>query len=375
MQDKALELTYFLEECKRKMFQLIQSKLIKINTKYNKQIKQIKDSFQCPKNVKIDEVRVQDLIKIAKDISNPQNQQLFLDKLQTGLNIWNEENDQLLREKLQKAHPLIKTEIKNLRLQIQDLAKQIQQLQTEQYNPKRKKENQLKQIEEKIKSSIINLNNNNNQITSQLIINQNNQRTKDSQLQQLEDQLKSKDDQLQQLDDQLKQMDNKFQFLIQNQNYQKLIFGFDYSLFYKKGRKQQQMNLNQFIKEVQMDWIIIHFGINIMERSGYIFGGYSPCQWQKDKGWVQDDILSYFCFHKRMIKSILSNKIQNNMLLNVYLVMDLCMEVVGTQFKEGSSNLGLSYQWDKYENKQSNHLFGQAKPNVTECEIFELKFI
>ncbi|CAD8128930.1 unnamed protein product [Paramecium sonneborni] len=115
MQERALQLTNFLEECKRKMTQLLQSKLMKINTKTNKQIKQIKESFKSPKDARILEVSVQDLINIAQDISNSQNQELFSDQLQARFNQWNEENGQFLKELELTFFSLIIIEQKGLR--------------------------------------------------------------------------------------------------------------------------------------------------------------------------------------------------------------------------------------------------------------------
>ncbi|CAD8080687.1 unnamed protein product [Paramecium sonneborni] len=239
-QDKALELTNFLEECKQKMFLLAQSISMKINQKTKNQIQQIKDTFQIPKNVRIDEVSVQDLIKIAKDISSPQNQEQFLELLQTGFNKWNEENDQILKEfelklfclinelqskkdkknnsledYMQTTHPIIKTEILSLRHQIEEQEKQIikipmkenqlkakdnQQQQLE--NQLKSKENQIKQLEGLLKQKDEQL----KQLESQL-------QTKDNQLKQSENLLKSKNNQIKQLEEQFKQQDSQLKQL------------------------------------------------------------------------------------------------------------------------------------------------------------------
>ncbi|CAD8118081.1 unnamed protein product [Paramecium primaurelia] len=155
--------------------------------------------------------------------------------------------------------------------------------------------------------------------------------------------------------------------------------GLNYFLFYKRNQKKQQKNQNQFIKETEMDQMVIHFGINVM--SGYIFGGYSPCQWQQNKNnYVQDDTLSSFLFSQTH-DQIYPLK-QDQKCHAIYCNSGYGPTFGGghdiqitSDFKDGYSKLGHSYQWDKYENKYSTNLFGQDKPNISECEIFELKFV
>ncbi|CAD8153683.1 unnamed protein product [Paramecium pentaurelia] len=115
-------------------------------------------------------------------------------------------------------------------------------------------------------------------------------------------------------------------------------------------------------------------------QNGYIFGGYSSCQWQQNKSYVQDDTLSSFLFSQTHDQIYPLKQDQKQYAIycssgsgprfgcghDIYIAAD---------FKDGYSNLGHSYQWDKYENNQSTHLFGQDKPNISECEIFELKFV
>ncbi|CAD8213818.1 unnamed protein product [Paramecium octaurelia] len=161
-----------------------------------------------------------------------------------------------------------------------------------------------------------------------------------------------------------------------------MIFGFDYSLYYKKNQKKQQKNRNQFIQEVEMDQTKINFGTDAMlsSQSGYIFGGYSPCQWQQNLGsYVQDDTLSSFLFsqtHGQIYPlrqdrkySIYSSSGYGPTFGNGHDIY------IASDFKDGYSNLGYAYQWDQYQNQKSSHLFGQDKPNITECEIYELKLI
>ncbi|CAD8119489.1 unnamed protein product [Paramecium primaurelia] len=117
-------------------------------------------------------------------------------------------------------------------------------------------------------------------------------------------------------------------------------------------------------------------------QSGYIFGGYSPCQWQCNlNSYVQDDTLSSFLFSQThdqiysLKQDLKSRAIYCNSGYGPTFGGGHDIYINAHDFKEGSSNLGYSYQWDKYENKRSTHLFGQDKPNISECEIFELKFV
>ncbi|CAD8130993.1 unnamed protein product [Paramecium sonneborni] len=165
---------------------------------------------------------------------------------------------------------------------------------------------------------------------------------------------------------------------VQNQSYQKTIFGFDYSLLYKKNQKKQQKNHNQFIKEAEMDSMLIHFGINVMERSEYIFGGYSPCQQQKNQGYVQDDTLSSFLFSQThsQIYPLKQDRKQCAICCQSFCGPtfggghDL---LINSDFKSNCSNLGNSYECNQQGDK-ATYLSGQDK-SIKECEIFELKFL
>ncbi|CAD8214094.1 unnamed protein product [Paramecium octaurelia] len=115
-------------------------------------------------------------------------------------------------------------------------------------------------------------------------------------------------------------------------------------------------------------------------QSGYIFGGYSPCRWQNNTSYVQDDTLSSFIFsqtHDSIYPLILDKKKYAIYCNSGYGPCfgdghDIC---INSDFKDGYSNIGNSYKLDKYDNKKSTHIFGQEKSNITECEIFEIKFI
>ncbi|CAD8201881.1 unnamed protein product [Paramecium pentaurelia] len=113
-------------------------------------------------------------------------------------------------------------------------------------------------------------------------------------------------------------------------------------------------------------------------KSGNIFGAFSPCQWIQNKDdYVQDDTLSSFLFtqtHNQFYPLKEANKANAIYSYSSYGPTfgghDL---YIGTDFQSGSSSLGTTYQCDQYQIPDATiHLFGQATPNLEECEIFEL---
>ncbi|CAD8103172.1 unnamed protein product [Paramecium primaurelia] len=114
-------------------------------------------------------------------------------------------------------------------------------------------------------------------------------------------------------------------------------------------------------------------------KSGNIFGAFSPCQWLQNKNaYVQDDTLSSFLFtqtHNQFYPLKEANKANAIYSYSSYGPTfgsghDL---YIGTDFQSGSSSLGTTYQCDQYQIPDATiHLFGQATPNLEECEIFEL---
>ncbi|CAD8177437.1 unnamed protein product [Paramecium octaurelia] len=117
-------------------------------------------------------------------------------------------------------------------------------------------------------------------------------------------------------------------------------------------------------------------------QSGHIFGGYSPCKWQQNlNNNVQDDTLSSFIFsqtHDQIYSLKLENKqnaISSWSSHGPRFGGGCDLAINSNDLQDGYSKLGHSYQWDKYQNSSSTHLFGQDKPQITECEIFELNFL
>ncbi|CAD8201958.1 unnamed protein product [Paramecium pentaurelia] len=114
-------------------------------------------------------------------------------------------------------------------------------------------------------------------------------------------------------------------------------------------------------------------------KSGNIFGAYTPCQWlEKQNGYVSDDTLSSFLFsqtHNQFFPLKEANKANaiyrhqsyGPSFGNGYDIH------IGSDFTSGSSALGTAYQIDQYQiQNTSTHLFGQATPDLEECEILEL---
>ncbi|CAK63493.1 unnamed protein product (macronuclear) [Paramecium tetraurelia] len=113
-------------------------------------------------------------------------------------------------------------------------------------------------------------------------------------------------------------------------------------------------------------------------KSGYIFGGFSPCQWQQNlNNYVQDNTMSSFIFsqtHDQIYYLKDANKAQaiycHQSNGPIFGSNDMQL---GADFQSGQSNLGTSYQCDQYQTAAKNtQLFGQTTPNLAECEIYQI---
>ncbi|CAD8214790.1 unnamed protein product [Paramecium pentaurelia] len=115
-------------------------------------------------------------------------------------------------------------------------------------------------------------------------------------------------------------------------------------------------------------------------KSGYIFGGFSPCKWQQQQyksQSINDDSLSSFIFsqtHDQIYPLKQAQKFyaiccsaNNGLAFGRDLVID-------SNFQNGSSYLGETYYWDDQykQNDQKIHLFGSLTPNITELEVYEV---
>ncbi|CAD8167847.1 unnamed protein product [Paramecium pentaurelia] len=117
-------------------------------------------------------------------------------------------------------------------------------------------------------------------------------------------------------------------------------------------------------------------------KSDHIFGGYSPCIWESCSGkYVADHTLSSFIFsqsHDQIYPlkydakqyAIYCNSNYGPSFGNGYDIK------IGSDFADGYSKLGISYSFPNY--KYGNYdpdLFGQIKPEIKECQIYELSFV
>lgn len=46
---------------------------------------------------------------------------------------------------------------------------------------------------------------------------------------------------------------------------------------------------------------------------------------------------------------------------------------ISTDFINGSSDLGQTYSWNQNQGGNNTYLYGGEKPNIEECEVFEIE--
>ncbi|CAD8172217.1 unnamed protein product [Paramecium pentaurelia] len=118
-------------------------------------------------------------------------------------------------------------------------------------------------------------------------------------------------------------------------------------------------------------------------KSYYIFGAYSPCKWESCNGkYIEDNTLSSFIFSQThdQVYPLKQDQKQNAIYCNSSSYgpvfgggFDI---IIDSNFTDGYCKLGSSYQFDQYKNgSEDPYLFGQNKPEITECEIYELQFV
>ncbi|CAD8185151.1 unnamed protein product [Paramecium octaurelia] len=139
------------------------------------------------------------------------------------------------------------------------------------------------------------------------------------------------------------------------------------------------LNEQSFWKEVNnKDNLLMIF----QSKSDYIFGAYSPCKWVNNLNtYVQDDTLSSFIFSQTH-NQIYPLK-QDRKQYAIYSYSGVGPTFGGGydfwisgNFSDGYCKLGHSYQFDQYKNQSEDpHLFGQNKPEIKECEIYQISFI
>ncbi|CAD8204427.1 unnamed protein product [Paramecium octaurelia] len=157
-----------------------------------------------------------------------------------------------------------------------------------------------------------------------------------------------------------------------------MIFGLKFYFLQEKSKKtiksltlifqgtRNGFNGQSYWKEINnKDNLLMIF----QSKNDYIFGAYSPCKWVSNlNNYVQDDTLSSFIFSQT------HNQICP---LNQGPAFGSGHDFyIGVNFSDGYCKLGNSYEFDKYQNQSENpHLFGQIKPEIKECEIYQAQFI
>ncbi|CAD8092082.1 unnamed protein product [Paramecium primaurelia] len=116
-------------------------------------------------------------------------------------------------------------------------------------------------------------------------------------------------------------------------------------------------------------------------ESGSIFGAYSPCKWDSSKNtYIADNTLTSFIFSQThdQIYNLKEDKKDRA----IYCKSDFGPSYgnyndiyIKGDFTDGYSRLGDDYEFDRDKNKNySTHLYGQEKPEIQECEIYQIQF-
>ncbi|CAD8215267.1 unnamed protein product [Paramecium octaurelia] len=139
------------------------------------------------------------------------------------------------------------------------------------------------------------------------------------------------------------------------------------------------LNGESFWKEVNnKDNLLMIF----QSKSDYIFGAYSPCKWVSNlNNYVQDDTLSSFIFSQthNQVYPLKQDGKQYAIYCNSGYGPTFGFGhdfYININFSDGYCRLGYSYQFDQHKNQSDDpHLYGQNKPEIKECDIYQIKFI
>ncbi|CAD8124662.1 unnamed protein product [Paramecium sonneborni] len=141
---------------------------------------------------------------------------------------------------------------------------------------------------------------------------------------------------------------------------------------------QNGLNAQSFWEEViEKSNLLMIF----QSKSNFIFGAYTPCKWEANKGSIYDDSYSSFIFsqdHDQVYP--LRQKTSDQAIYshtNFGPVFGGGNDImIQANFKDGYSKLGKTFEFDQYQDgQQSSYLFGQMKPEIKECEVYQLQFI
>ncbi|CAD8095956.1 unnamed protein product [Paramecium primaurelia] len=116
-------------------------------------------------------------------------------------------------------------------------------------------------------------------------------------------------------------------------------------------------------------------------KSDHILGAYSPCIWESCCGkYVADNTLSSFIFSQTndqvfpLMKDTKKYAIYCHQNYGPVFGNGYDMKI-GGDFTDGYFNLGSSYQYSLQNHEEIKpYLFGQKKPEIKECQIYELQF-
>ncbi|CAD8116965.1 unnamed protein product [Paramecium primaurelia] len=288
-----------------------------------------------------------------------------------------QEETQAKEQNQQELQKELNQQIAQAKSQEQTLQQQLQE-QTNQYNEQKK---QIEKFENQIKYQEL-----------QTQINNLNQTIKSTQLE-----LQQKTQQIELKDKEFKNLQEAFPQIQLNLTQGKITLLKDdyYSKLLKTIEDKAKKKIkNQYLiycgtkdgLKKESFWKSVNGMSNLLmvfkSKSDYIFGGYSPCQrYAASRGFYgADNTLSSFLFSQTHNKIYL---LQSGQMVNAIYCHQNYGPTFGaghdlqisSDFNGGYSNLGNTYQWDEYQNAQSNHLFGQTTPQIVECEIILLTYM
>ncbi|CAD8198809.1 unnamed protein product [Paramecium pentaurelia] len=165
-----------------------------------------------------------------------------------------------------------------------------------------------------------------------------------------------------------------------------MITGSRYFIFYQRGKKKQSNSTRDGLN-CQQYWNKVNGKANLLmvfkSKSDYIFGAYSPCKWKSANCGknIEDNTISSFIFSQThdQIYPLKQDSKQYAIHCNYNYgpIFGKGYDIlINGNFTDGYSQLGQGYQFEKYKNGSNDpYLFGQDKPEIKECEIYELQFV
>ncbi|CAK63462.1 unnamed protein product (macronuclear) [Paramecium tetraurelia] len=355
---------------KGKLSELLNSKQETQSQIIKQQYETFKQNSDKIKLLMMAEANYKQLSTLTEQLTQNKQQQ---QTIQTQLNNQNKQvetmNLQIEQAKQENKKNLEEKEKFTQKVEI--LNQQIEQLKQEKKEEILKKDEYFKQIEP-LKQEIQQLKQENTRIQQDA---QGKLTIKDQDIARIQQQYNQSSQDLKQLKEQSKLLSTYFSGQVFNQIETKVKKTIKCQLLIYQATKDG-LNQTSFWNKINGKSNLL---IIFKSKNGRIFGGFSPCQWlQTINGYVQDDTLSSFIFsqtHNQFYPLKEANK-ANAIYChsNQGPVFGSGHDLqIGTDFQSGTSILGTSYQIDQHKiTTQNIHLFGQATPNLDECEVFEL---